>query len=415
MMMKTPTFLITLPLLFLLFTSACGSGDGGSSAPTDTPPPTPVPTPAFGLKSEIVTPAADVATLAFAPDGRLFYAEQYTGDIRIVSSDGTLIPEPFAHIDTAHWLDYQKLDWGVTGLALDPDFATNGYVYAFYTESVDPDPSRPIARPKLVRFTDQANRGVELQTITEEFPQTFIDRQGFRTTGSIHFGPDGFLYVTVGDYDQHQQIGPNGVPYSQDLSSPLGKILRVKKEDGTAADDNPFVNEPGSDPRVFAYGLGDATDFAFHPVTGAIFGSDGTESCEELNLIEPGGNYGFPPAGAFPYPGCTSEEHINGIHFLARPGIEAGQFQSGVGVGGLIFASAANYPVLGDSLLLCERYTGFLRRLTLASPNFDQVTAEDPVAFDCVRGVSVSPDGIIYYSNDTEIRRLVVGSSPSTG
>jgi glucose/arabinose dehydrogenase len=409
-MIKTAAFLITLPIALLAFTSACESGDSGTSAPSDTPPPTPVPTPAFGLKSELVTPATDVAAMAFAPDGRLFYAEQYTGDIRIISADGTPVPEPFAHLDVAVWLTFAKTDWGLTGLALDPDFATNGYVYAFYSDLMESDPSRPIARPKLVRLTDQANRGVDVQTITQEFPETFLDMQGFRANGSIHFGPDGFLYLTMGDYDQHNRNGPNGVPYSQDLSSPLGKMLRVKKEDGSGADDNPFVNEPGSDPRVFALGFGEANDFTFHPETGGIFSSDGTESCEELNLIQPGGNYGFPPAGDFPYPDCTSDEHINGIHFLARPGMEAGQFQSGVGVGGLMFVSAANYPVLGDSLLLCERHTGFMRRLTLAGPNFDHVTAEDPVAFDCIRGVSVSPDGIIYYSNDKEVRRLVIGA-----
>ena len=407
-MIKTTTPLISLTLALLLFAGACGSSL--DPAPDVTPAPTPVPTPAFGLISEVVTPAADAVTLSFAPDGRLFYAEQYTGDIRVVSADGTLVPEPFAHIDVANWLTFARLDWGLTGLALDPDFATNGYVYAFYTELVDSDPSRPTARPKLVRFTDSDNQGVEVTTITEDFPKTFLDIQGFRASGSIHFGPDGFLYLTVGDYDQQHRLGPNGVPYSQDLSAPLGKMLRINKEDGTAPDDNPFVNEPGSDPRVFAYGFGHEFDFAFHPATGGIFGSDATESCEELNLIQPGGNYGFPPPGEFPYPDCTSDEHINAIHFLARQGAEAGQFQSGVGVAGIGFVSGGDYPALGDSLILCEGLTGFMRRLTLAGPNFDQVSAEDTVTYDCVRGIAISPDGIIYYSNHTEIRRLVIGA-----
>jgi len=407
-MMKTTASSIAMAFALLLLTSACGSGGGGTSTPSATPPPTPVPTPAFGLKSELVTAAADAATLAFAPDGRLFYAEQYTGDIRIVTSDGTPIPEPFAHIDTAHWLDYNKLDWGLTGLALDPDFATNGYVYAFYTEAVDPNPSRPTAKPKLVRFTDENNRGVEVETITQDFPETFLDHQGFQTTGSIHFGPDGFLYVTVGDYDQGHTIGPNGVPYAQDLSTPIGKMLRLNKEDGTAPADNPLIDEPGGDPRVFAYGFGQEYDFAFRPGTGQLYGTDNGDSCEELNLIRPGDNYGSPPEGSFPYSDCTSDTYVNGIYFLARPGMEAGQFQSATNVSSLAFVSAVAYPPLGDSLILCEFATRLLRRLTLAAPNFDQVSADDVVAFDCNFGIAVSPDGIIYYSNDKEIRRLAV-------
>jgi len=395
-------------LVFLALWSGCASDDQGGET-SMTPAPTPVPTPAFGLRLEVIAQAADASVLAFGPDGRLFYAEQYTGDIRIISAEGSLLPEPFAHIDVATWLSFAKTDWGLTGLALDPDFETNGYVYAFYSEPLPSEPSRPLARPKLVRFTDQDNRGVEIEVITEDFPESFLDKQGFRTNGSIHFGPDGYLYLTVGDYDQQHEIGANGVPYSQDLRTPLGKILRINKEDGSAPGDNPFVNEPGADPRVFAYGFGHSFHFAFHPATGAIYGNDGTESCEELNLISAGGNYGFPPEGEFPFPDCTSDQYVNAIHFPARPGMQAGQFQSGTDVSGLAFVSEAGQPALGDSLIYCERLTSFMRRLVLAAPNFDGVTADDVVAFDCTGGVAVAPDGTIYYSNYTEIRRLVAG------
>jgi hypothetical protein len=90
--------------------------------------------------------------------------------------------------------------------------------------------------------------------------------------------------------------------------------------------------------------------------------------------------------------------------------MQAGQFGSPPGVSSLAFVSAGAYPLLGDSLLLCEFSTRLMQRLTLTGANVDEVTAEDSVVFDCSLGVSVSPEGIIYYSNDKEIRRLVNGT-----
>jgi len=405
--MKTKGILLAILVLpALALSSACGSDDLSS-----TPTPSPIPTPAFGLISELVLAADHPSAMAMAPDGRLFYAEQYTGNIRIVDAGGQLLPEPFVHLDVANWLN---LDWGLTGLALDPDFAANHFVYAFYTETVDPDPARPIARPKLVRFTDENSRGMDLKTINEDFPDTFRDHQGFQANGSIHFGPDGFLYATVGDYDQGHTIGPRGKPYAQDVSSPLGKMLRLDKEDGTPPPDNPFVDRAGSDPRVFAFGFGQEYDFAFHPETGQIYGTDTTVSCEELNLITQGGNYGAPPPGEFPFSDCGAGEQIDAIHLFARPGMEAGLFLSFVEVSGLEFVSSTAYSVLGDSLLVCESGTGILRRLVLGGADFEQVTDDDVVAYDCTLGVTTSPEGVIYYSNDQEIRRLIVDATVAT-
>jgi glucose/arabinose dehydrogenase len=102
----------------------------------------------FGVKSELVTAADHPAAMAFAPDGRLFYAEQLTGNIRVVTAEGELLEEPFAQVELALYIE-----WGLTGLALDPDFETNHYVYAFLTESVDPE--TPTGKPVIVRITDR--------------------------------------------------------------------------------------------------------------------------------------------------------------------------------------------------------------------------------------------------------------------
>src|SRR3990172_3268900 len=122
---------------------ACGGGDGEEEEPNP-----------FGLTSQVVTPAANVDAMAFAPDGRLFYAEHWTGDIRIVTADGELLPAPFAPVDVA-----ASISLGLSGLALDPDLESNHYVYVLYSQLLDPGPP-PGAKPALARFTDDNNKGI---------------------------------------------------------------------------------------------------------------------------------------------------------------------------------------------------------------------------------------------------------------
>jgi glucose/arabinose dehydrogenase len=364
-----------LSLLFLA--SACG---GSKANP-------------FGVKSELVTNAQQPQALAFAPDGRLFYAERLTGDVRVVSADGQPQKEPFAHVDVPY-----LLEWGLTGLAIDPEFATNHYVYIYFTQVVEAEP-RITARPVVWRFTEESNRGVDRKVIVGDLPSTDIDHPGFNANGGMHFGLDGFLYIAVGDYD---------VGVSQDLSLPMGKLLRVDKEDGSAPLDNPFVGNPDADPRVFAYGFRESFDFTIQPRTGQIYGNDNTPgSCEELNLIEAGGNYGWPDVGEFPWPDCLTGQQVKAIHLFAHKGMKPGDYLSTVLVVGKEVVSGDVYPLLGDSLLVCQGDETLMRRLTLAGADLDQVTADDVVIRDCSLDVTVNPDGVVYYSNDKEIRRLV--------
>jgi glucose/arabinose dehydrogenase len=420
----------------------------------------------FGLTSEVVATAPHVSEIVFAPDGRMFFSEQFTGDIRIVMPDGTLQQQPFAHLDVANWLD---LDWGLTGLALDPGFESNHYVYAFYTKPVPlPDgqgqtspsavpvestpsaevtppsvstpgdgpppiqtapggqpmatgattapasteqaPANPVGQPVLVRFTERNGVGEELTVISENFPVTVQAKAGYNANGSIHFGPDGMLYASMGDYDFATD------PVALDLSSPIGKMLRINATTGEAPPDNPLVQEPGADPRVFAFGFREPFDFVFQPQTQVIFGTDNTPyTCEELNVIRGGENYGWPAVGEFPYAQCGIGEQVVAIHFFAREGKQPGDFVSLVEVAGLTFTPAARYPALGDSLFVCEgqrsvvdgeESPGVLRRLVIA-PDLTGVTANDLIVRDCKGDAEAAADGTLYYANSTEIRRLL--------
>ena len=347
----------------------------------------------FGARSELVVEADHAIAMAFAPDGRLFYAEQFTGNIRVITAEGELLEVPFAQMELALYVE-----WGLTGLALDPDFETNHYVYAFLTEPIDPE--TPIGRPLVVRFTDQNNRGTNRRVIIDDLPETLPAAPGFNANGSLHFGPDGFLYLSLGDYDTPSLV--------RNMSNPIGKMLRVNKEDGSPAEDNPFVDDPVVDQRIFAHGFREPFDFAFHPETGQVYGSDNTTvSCEALNPITEAGDYGWPDVGKFPYSDCQAGEGTKGIHLFARDDMEPGNFLSFVVVSGLEFASGDIYPLWGETLLVCESETNLMRRLVLSGANFDQVAEDDVLLNDCDGDIATSPDGIVYYSNKTEIRRLI--------
>jgi len=368
----------------LLLVYACS---GGGSSPPGSQPTTeiPVPSPFPGITSEVVVPNADhPAALAFAPDGRLFYAEQNTGAVRIVAPDGQLNAKPFAQLEVA-----AGSGWGLLGLALDPDFETNHYVYLYFTQPVE----ERTARPVVVRFTEENNRGVGETRIIDDLPEATLFGE-YAVGGQMRFGPDGYLYVTIGDHIS--------TDFAQDLDSVRGKILRVNKADGSAAPDNPFVNSSTADPRVFAYGLLDAHDLAFHPTTGEMYVTEnGTYfCCDEVNRVLAGQNFGWPQVG--PEQGSVPPIHLfkltENVTKVQPTGIE--------------FVSGDTYPSLGDSLLTCEEVSKFMRRLVLA-PARTSVQSEVVVVADCSLDIATSPDGIIYYSNGSEIRRLVeAGASP---
>jgi len=375
----------------------------------------------FGLQSQVAAPADRATVMAFAPDGRIFFGEQFTGAIRIIGADGEAQTEPFAQVDTTSYIGQ---DWGLTGLAIDPAFESNHFVYAFYTALLKPAdpvptdgsspavaPQGPIAKPVLVRFRDDNGVGVELTLVSDNFPETSQGHGDFNANGQIHFGPDGYLYVSVGDYDIFQEERDR----VRSLDNPIGKLLRIDAATGGAAPGNPFAADPTADPRIFAYGFREPFDFAFQPESGRIYGTDNTTvSCEELNIIEAGKDYSWPDVGTFPFPDCTAGAGVDAIHIFAKEGVTPSEFLgSFVEVSGIDFVSGVEYPQLGDGLLVCELGTGVLRRLVLGGPNFEQVTANDVITTDCKRDVSVGPDGTIYYSTDAEILRLVAGAAVS--
>ena len=210
--------------------------------------------------------------MEFAPDGRLFVCLQ-GGNLRVIKN-GVLLPAPFVSltVDSAS-------ERGLLGIAFDPNFATNNFVYVYYTV-----PGYP-AHNRVSRFTANGDVAVAgSETILLDLDN--LSGAGNHNGGAIHFGPDGKLYIAVGE----NANGSN----SQTLANLLGKVLRINA-DGTIPTDNPFFNTAGARKEIWALGLRNPFTFAFQPGTTRMFINDvGQSTWEEINDGIAGSNYGWP-------------------------------------------------------------------------------------------------------------------------
>ncbi|MEA2575650.1 MAG: aldose sugar dehydrogenase [Chloroflexia bacterium] len=212
--------------------------------------------------------------MAFDQQGRLFYTEKESGNVRLFAN-GVLQSDPVITFRVNIFNER-----GLLGIALDPNFSQNHYVYIYYTCSTNA-PDCPVMENRVVRFVETNGVGSSPTTIFTS-PQTAGQHNG----GNIHFGPDGKLYISIGD-----NFNP---PNGQDVTVKNGKMHRINS-DGSMPADNPNFNTPGALPSLYAMGLRNSFDFTFDPlVPGRILASENGPGCDdELNRIEPTYNYGW--------------------------------------------------------------------------------------------------------------------------
>ena len=175
---------------------------------------------------------------------------------------------------------------GLLGLAFHPDYGTNGYFFVYYTAS---SPRRTVVS-RFRRVSDVLRRGdPSSEVIVLEVNQPAGNHNG----GQIAFGPDGYLYIALGDGGGANDQFNNG----QNRQSLLGTISRIDVRDlpYSIPPDNPLVNSGGDRPEIFAWGLRNPWRFSFDSQTGVLYAADvGQNAIEEVNIIENGGNYGWP-------------------------------------------------------------------------------------------------------------------------
>jgi glucose/arabinose dehydrogenase len=341
-----------------------------------------------GFAQVVVASGVSNATvMAFAPDGRIFVAEQ-TGKLHVIKN-GALLPAPFLQLAVA-----SQGERGLIGIAFDPDFATNQYLYLYYTTST------PTLHNRISRFTAEGDvvKGGSEQIILElDDLSTATNHNG----GSLLF-KDGLLYVAVGE-------NANGA-HAQNLDTYHGKILRINK-DGSVPAGNPFTTGSEQRKRVWAYGLRNPYTITLQPGTGKIYVNDvGQGSWEEINDATQGGlNFGWPTAEGM----STNPDFTNPVFAYGH----GDSNEQGCAItGGAFFNPAAtDYPASYTGKYFYQEYCNrWIRVLDISTTPATSAPFGTGVAGSAL-SVTTGPDGNLYFVSRTaaSVYKITYSAAPA--
>ena len=327
--------------------------------------------------------------IAFVPGTDDILVTESNGNLRIVEH-GVLKPTPV-------WTSPSPTRNDVLhGLVLHPDFASNHYVYASYMKGDDQKQTLAVSRGKL--------EGGKLKDVREIFVADAWENAGMAIAGRMLFGPDKTLYVTVGDRDA-LCCGPkddNSIRMrAQSLDNDVGKILRLT-DDGGIPKDNPFVGRKDARPEIFSYGHRNGYGLAFHPETGELWELEiGPMGGDEINILEPGANYGWPLVSM----GRNYSGTLVSDQPFSRPGmVDPRMFWvPAISPSGLMFYTGDKFPDWKNNVLVGALTGQELVRIAFNQPG--QAERREALLHEMglrFRDVEQGPDGYIYAS--TEVR-----------
>ena len=343
-------------------------------------------------------------SIAFLPDGDMLFTQR-TGELRIVR-DGELLPDAVEGVPETRVIN----QGGLQEIALHPDFENNRIVYVSYSK---PNGSRGTTALIRARFEND-----RLNDVEEIFEADAWNERGGHFGAKIAFDQDGYLFMSVGD----RQSPPTGNLErhpAQDLSTHFGTIVRLM-DDGSVPQDNPFVGDPDVRPEIWSYGHRNPQGLAFHPDTGDLWSTEhGPQGGDELNLILPGVNYGWPVIGYGVNYRTGTQIHPTG----EREGMEQPKtfWIPSIGASGLIVYDGDAFPdwrgdIFAGGLAATHRR---LARITVAEDG--RVMTQESLLHGVfrIREVRQGPDGYIYLATDnragglTDIVRMEPASSAS--
>jgi glucose/arabinose dehydrogenase len=322
--------------------------------------------------------------LAFLPDGGLLVTER-PGRLRLIRN-GVLDPTPVAGVPAVRAAGLG----GLEDIALHPRFDENHLVYLTYVKPVNKDVGTlALARG---RFENGVLAEVKDLLVTDAGPVG-----SSAVNARIAFGRDGMLYMSTGG-----NIGT----MAQDPASLRGKILRLR-DDGTVPDDNPFVGRPGYRPEIYTLGHRNSLGLIVHPVTGEIWNSEnGPNGGDEINIIRPGGNYGWPLVSfGRDYPGPRISEHPT------REGMESPlvTWIPSIAASGMAVYTGDRFPAWkGNVFVGAMRVgqilgTGHLQRIVF-NAKMEEIRRESVLTElrQRIREVRQGPDGLLYLLTDED-------------
>lgn len=341
-------------------------------SPTLTTQPAPV-----GWKNEVVAEGLEVPwSIIFTSTERMLVSER-PGRIREIV-DGELNPKALYSFPDVVSIE----ESGLMGLAVDPDYEANNFIYACYTSQ---DQSGMFNR--VVRMVDARNKIRPDAVVVDNIPSA-----KYHAGCRLAFGPDGKLYITSGDARQPQA--------AQDLNSLAGKILRVNA-DGSIPQDNPFNGSP-----VYSYGHRNPQGITWDATTGVFYesehgpsGNDGPAGGDEINHIEAGNNYGWPLV--------SHDESLTGTQSPLM------QFTPAIAPAAILFYSSGTLTMFQGKLLLGALRGEGLALISLAADDPNTIEKVEWLIEDVgrVREVTAGPDGTIYFSTSNRDGR----GSPRAG
>lgn len=325
----------------------------------------------------------------FAPDSRVFVTQKGTyntpvsnAQIRVFDAGGNFISTFYDFSDSV----VTTGECGLLGLALDPDFATNHFVYTYYIHGFNGDTAF-----RIVRLTDVNNTGTS-PTILFDHPAT--THLNAHVAGNLHFRstePNN-IYFVIGELNDSTNAQP--------LDRPYGKVLRITKTGGIPTD-NPFYDDgnplTGNDDRIYSYGHRNPFEFCFSPVSDSLYISEnGRLAWDEINMGRKGANYGWPACeGSYAWNSttvaCNNPAYTNPI---------AG-FNPTLGITGITYYHSTIMPEFDHHLLLAEFDHHDIYDLTLGNaPFYNTVTAQSVwmpnVAASGLSALHQGPDGCVY-------------------
>ena len=318
--------------------------------------------------------------MAWAPDGRLFFTEKY-GAVRVVSADGKLQPQPVIVLPTD-----AAGERGLLGIALDPGFPDNHYVWVYHTWS-DPDRTRDKPYNRVVRFREENGVGADPQVAFEASIE-FVDST-ILNGGNIHFGPDGMLYISIGT--------TNNIFAANEPGAPQGKIHRVVP---TVPVGVPPDN-PDPDSTIFASGFRNSFDFTFSPINGKLFATENGPDCDdEVNLVEAGKHYGWREDG------LCEDQIIGNDYPYTRPLVS---WTPPISPTGIMVYTGDAFPDWKNNIFMCAYNLGRMVRLGLDEAHSRVLNGDLRYELGrarCATDIETGPDEYIYFFDINAIYRL---------